>query len=323
MLINYARSTSDLEVRGDFDSLEARNIDEEVFAREVYEGLEARDFEDDVLFARDFDEDLFARDLDDNQFIARALGVNEELVARSKIGNRIKHAFQKIGHVLGKVVKGVAHLILKREDMDVLARELGIDEELFARAFEDHGLFARSFDEYEFARRGFPEELFTRMLMEELDARGVEEPQQVSQPDAAHLAEQPHAHEMNGAAGAHRDGKAHTGGRHNGRKHAGAYRNGKKRTGAHRKGEHRGAHSKGEHAQHRQQGTQHRQQTGEEHHEPEGAVLDHQSTQHHTSEHPGAQEHPGTQERHSTPETREDVLELLARALSGEFDELD
>ncbi|KAH9830896.1 uncharacterized protein C8Q71DRAFT_313146 [Rhodofomes roseus] len=190
-------------------------------------------------------------DLDDNQFIARALGVNEELVARSKIGNRIKHAFQKIGHVLGKVVKGVAHLILKREDMDVLARELGIDEELFAR----------SFDEYEFARRGFPEELFTRMLMEELDTRGVEEPQQVSQPDAAHLAEQPHAHEMNGAAGAHRDGKAHTGGRHNGRKHAGAYRNGKKRTGAHRKGEHRGAHSKGEHAQHRQQGTQHRQQT--------------------------------------------------------------
>ncbi|TFY67341.1 hypothetical protein EVJ58_g1684 [Rhodofomes roseus] len=276
----------------DFDAnLFARDFDEEVFARDFDEEVFARDFDDD-LFVRDFVENLFTRDLDENQFVARAFGVDEELVARSKIGNRIKHAFQKIGHVLGKVVKGVAHLILKREDMDVLARELGIDEELFARAFEDDGLFARSFDEYEFAQRDLPEELFTRMLMEEIDARGVEETQQASQPNAAHSAVQPHAHEANSVAHPHShethpNDQHHTGVHRNGEKHTGTHRNGK---GAHRKGEHRGA------------GLEGRARSAPS----ADCTQEHHSTQH-TAPH----------------QTREDALELLARAFGGEFDELD
>ncbi|EPS94707.1 hypothetical protein FOMPIDRAFT_1054857 [Fomitopsis schrenkii] len=140
-------------------------VDEDVFARE-FDGLVARNFDDDdVLFARDFDEELFARafdeelaarDFNENRFVARAFGVDEQLVARSKIGRKIGHFFKKIG----KGIMHVASAVLKREDGELVMRELGVDDELLARAsfgpyaqledreFDDD-LYARAFDEFD------------------------------------------------------------------------------------------------------------------------------------------------------------------------------
>ena len=132
-------------------------VDGDIFARE-FDDLVARNFDDDVLFARDFDEELFARafdeelaarDFNENRFVARALGVDEELVARSKIGRKIGNFFKKVG----KGILGVVSHILKREDGELILRELGFDDDLVARAvpnvvrdFDDE-LFARAFDE--------------------------------------------------------------------------------------------------------------------------------------------------------------------------------
>ena len=130
--------------REDMDVLARElGVDEEVFARE-FDDLVARNFDDDALFARDFDEELFARafdeelsarDFNEDRFVARALGVDEELVARSKIGRKIGNFFKKVG----KGILGVVSHVLKREDGELVLRELGFDDELLARALEARG----------------------------------------------------------------------------------------------------------------------------------------------------------------------------------------
>ena len=152
-------------------------VDEDLFARE-FDDLVARDFDDDVLFARDFDEELFARAFDEelsarefneNRFVARAFGVDEELVARSKIGHKIGSFFKKVG-------KGILSF-LKREDGELVLRELGFDDELLARALEarggDHSPYAglHGGDRYRHSYGGRGSRPFARALDEfdELD----------------------------------------------------------------------------------------------------------------------------------------------------------
>ncbi|KAI0736388.1 hypothetical protein C8Q72DRAFT_791495 [Fomitopsis betulina] len=144
--------SSDLEVRDNFDALEARDF-ENTFSR--------REFEEE-LYARALDEELYARALDEELY-ARAL--DEELVARSKIGKKIGNFFKK---AVGFVAK-----LLRRDDVDVLARELGLDADVFAREYDD--LVARDFDGDALLAREFDEELFARDFHEELFARAFDE----------------------------------------------------------------------------------------------------------------------------------------------------
>ncbi|KZT66676.1 hypothetical protein DAEQUDRAFT_441797 [Daedalea quercina L-15889] len=164
--------TSDLQARGEIDSLEARGYDSPFTPRE----------------------ELFARALDD------------ELVARSKIGRKIGGFFKKIG-------KGIAHAVsfFTREDVDVLARELGIDEEVFARGIQE-GLEAREFDDGELLARGFDsyaldrrdlDELFARMLMEEHTSQTGSNPDTATHPQHSAQHYRQHAALQNGEISHH------------------------------------------------------------------------------------------------------------------------